>query len=64
MPIIIRMMKVHGEGSMASAQIKGLAMNVGDKCKRLHPEVSLCRQCLTSCGMAYTGVWLYLQSAP
>jgi len=35
-PIIIRMMKVHGEGSMASAQIKGLAMNVGDKCKRMH----------------------------
>jgi len=35
-PIITRMMKVHGEGSMASAQIKGLAMNVGDKCKRMH----------------------------
>ena len=64
MPIITHMMKVHGEGSMASAQIKGLAMNVGDKCNRLHTKVLLCRQCLTSCGKAYTDVWLCLQSAP
>ena len=64
MPIIIRMMKVHGEGSMASAQFKGLAVAVGNRYIGVHSEMPLCRQCLTSCGMAYTGVRLCLQAAP